>query len=194
VDAELDRIKYAADYLGNIITEILSLPVHHQQGWQLDDTLDLHGLLQSIREDYAQMASEKSIVVNYFSQCEEALVATHGNMLVGVFENILRNAIHYTPAQGTIDISLMHKAEDGIFSVAIADSGIGVPEEFLSDIFQPFFRTDSARDRESGGHGLGLAIAHRSVTLHYGKIWAENRTEGGLKITVEIPALEVQDD
>jgi signal transduction histidine kinase len=194
VDAELDRIKHAADYLGNIITEILSLPVHHQQGWQLDDTLDLHGLLQSIREDYEQMASEKSIVVHYFSQCEEALVATHGNMLVGVFENILRNAIHYTPAQGTIDISLMRSADDSVYRVVIADSGTGVPEEFLSDIFQPFFRTDSARDRESGGHGLGLAIAHRSVTLHYGRIWAENRPEGGLKISVDIPALDVQDD
>jgi len=194
VDTELERIKQAADYLGNIITEILSLPVHHQQGWQLDDTIDLQGLLQAIREDYEQMASEKSISINLFSQCDEALVATHGNMLVGVFENILRNAIHYTPAHGAIDVSLMHKRDDSVFSVSIADSGIGVPNEFLSDIFQPFFRTDAARDRESGGHGLGLAIAHRSVTLHYGRIWAENRPEGGLKITVEIPALEVQED
>jgi signal transduction histidine kinase len=63
-----------------------------------------------------------------------------------------------------------------------------VPNENLEDIFQPFFRTDSARDRESGGHGLGLAIAHRSVTLHYGKIWAENKSQGGLKIIVELPA------
>jgi two-component system sensor histidine kinase CpxA len=190
VDGELDKIKQAADYLGNIITEILSLPVHDQQGWQLDDTLDLLALLKSIIEDYEQMAGEKSINITLDSNCDEALVATYGNMLVGVFENILRNAIHYTPEQGHIEISLSHDIEDNMFSVVIADSGIGVPKEFLQDIFQPFFRTDSARDRESGGHGLGLAIAHRSVTLHYGKIIAENKNEGGLKITVEIPALQ----
>jgi two-component system sensor histidine kinase CpxA len=189
VDNELDKIKQAADYLGNIITEILSLPVNDQQSWQLDDTLDLLALLKSINEDYEQMASEKSITVKLTSNCNEALVATYGNMLVGVFENILRNAIHYTPENGNIDIRLSHNSDGNIFSVMIADSGIGVPQELLQDIFQPFFRTDSARDRESGGHGLGLAIAHRSVTLHYGKIMAENKDEGGLKITVEIPAL-----
>ncbi len=189
VDGELERIKQAADYLGNIITEILSLPVHDQQGWQLDDTLDLVSLLQSIINDYEQMASEKSISVHFVCQRDEALVATYGNMLVGVFENILRNAIHYTPAGGQIEIGLSYQFYENIFSIVIADSGTGVPDELLSDIFQPFFRTDSARDRESGGHGLGLAIAHRSVTLHYGKIWAENKPTGGLKITVEIPAL-----
>jgi len=194
VDNELERIKQAADYLGNIITEILSLPVHDQQGWQLDDTLELSSLLQSIMNDYEQMASEKSITIKFNSDCEEALVATHGNMLVGVFENILRNAIHYTPAAGNIDINLSYKAYENMFSVEIADSGMGVPDELLNDIFQPFFRTDSARDRESGGHGLGLAIAHRSVTLHYGKIWAENKEGGGLKITVEIPELAEQSE
>jgi len=194
VDNELERIKQAADYLGNIITEILSLPVHDQQGWQLDDTLELSSLLQSIMNDYEQMASEKSITIKFNSDCEEALVATHGNMLVGVFENILRNAIHYTPSAGNIDINLSYKAYENMFSVEVADSGMGVPEELLNDIFQPFFRTDSARDRESGGHGLGLAIAHRSVTLHYGKIWAENKEGGGLKITVEIPELAEQSE
>lgn len=187
VDNELNRIKQAADYLGNIITEILSLPVHDQHGWQLDDTLDLLGLLLNITENYEQMANEKSIQVKLNTNCEEALVATHGNMLVGVFENVLRNAIHYTPVGGKINISLEHNEQRNIFSVTIDDSGSGVPNEYLADIFQPFFRTDSARDRESGGHGLGLAIAHRSVTLHYGKMWAENKPEGGLKIITEIP-------
>ena len=194
VDGELNSIKQAADYLGNIITEILSLPVHDQQGWQLDDTLDLVGLLSSIKENYEQMASEKSITITFTRYFNEALVATYGNMLVGVFENIIRNAIHYTPQHGKIDIRLSRKSEEDIFTIAISDSGTGVPDADLNDIFQPFFRTDSARDRESGGHGLGLAIAHRSVTLHFGKIWAENNRDGGLKIIVEIPALPPQDE
>lgn len=194
VDGELNSIKQAADYLGNIITEILSLPVHDQQGWQLDDTLDLVGLLSSIKDNYEQMASEKHITINFTRYFNEALVATYGNMLVGVFENIIRNAIHYTPQHGKIDIRLSRKSEEDVFTIVVSDSGTGVPEADLNDIFQPFFRTDSARDRESGGHGLGLAIAHRSVTLHFGKIWAENIREGGLKITVELPALPPQDE
>jgi len=194
VDGELNSIKQAADYLGNIITEILSLPVHDQQGWQLDDTLDLVSLLSSIKSNYEQMASEKCITITFTRYFNEALVATYGNMLVGVFENIIRNAIHYTPQHGKIDIRLSRKSEEDVFTIAISDSGTGVPEADLNDIFQPFFRTDTARDRESGGHGLGLAIAHRSVTLHFGKIWAENNREGGLKITVEIPALPPQDE
>lgn len=194
VDNELDKIKQAADYLGNIITEILSLPVHDQHAWQLDDTLDLVALLNNILENYAQMASDKSISMTFTSHYAEALVATHGNMLVGVFENILRNAIHYTPPLGKIDIQLTRKTDESTFAISFADSGTGVPTASLSDIFQPFFRTDSARDRESGGHGLGLAIAHRSVSLHYGKIWAENIDTGGLKITVEIPALPLHDE
>ncbi|MET0356477.1 MAG: ATP-binding protein [Cellvibrio sp.] len=194
VDSELDRIKQAADYLGNIITEILSLPVHDQQGWQLDDTLDLVSLLTSIKENYEQMAQEKSITIKFTNYLEEALVATYGNMLVGVFENIIRNAIHYTPNAGNIHITLSHKNNEDAFSIVISDSGTGVPDSALNDIFQPFFRTDSARNRESGGHGLGLAIAHRSVTLHYGKIWAENKPEGGLKVIVEIPSLPPQDE
>ncbi len=188
VDSELERIKQAADYLNNIITEILSLPVHDQLGWQLDDTLDLNTLLSTIIENYKESTAEKSIHIEFNADCEEALVATHGNMLVGVFENILRNAIYYTPVLGTIDIQLNYLHERNIFVVVIVDTGSGVPNENLDDIFQPFFRTDSARNRESGGHGLGLAIAHRSVTLHYGKIWAENKTLKGLKISVEIPA------
>ena len=140
------------------------------------------------------MASEKSITITFTRYFNEALVATYGNMLVGVFENIIRNAIHYTPQYGKIDIRLSRKSDEDIFTIVVSDSGTGVPESALNDIFQPFFRTDSARDRESGGHGLGLAIAHRSVTLHFGKIWAENNPDGGLKITVEIPALPPQDD
>ncbi len=193
IDSELLRIKQAADYLGNIITEILSLPVHEQQGWQLDDTIDLAPLLEGVINDYIPTAEEKNIRIVFKKHCEDALVATHGNMLVGVFENILRNAIHYSPQNGNIKVSLLLNANQSNYVVAITDSGMGVPSDALNDIFLPFYRTDVARDRESGGHGLGLAIAHRSVTLHYGKIWAENVKEGGLKITVEIPVQETDD-
>jgi signal transduction histidine kinase len=69
----------------------------------------------------------------------------------------------------------------------VLDSGVGIEEAKLNRIFEPFFRVDEARNRESGGHGLGLAIAASAVRRHDGRITASNRQEGGLQVRVVIP-------
>jgi len=190
VDAELEKIKQAADYLNNIITDILSLPVQGQDSWVLDDVVDLRSLLQMLMDNYQADADEKQVTIVLKTHLEEALVATHGNMLLGVFENILRNALLYTPINSTIAIDLEPAKRGEQFRVRIGDQGPGVAEESLDDIFQPFFRTDQARARESGGYGLGLAIAYRSVTLHQGgRIWASNNPGGGLAISVQLDTI-----
>ena len=193
VDKELDRIKKAADYLGDVISDILALPVHDNGGWELDDTLDLRALLETLMENYGAEARRKGVTLVLDSELDEALVPTHGNMLVGVFENILRNALHYTDPASTVRLSLSadkpHKPDDPYYCVQVCDQGPGVPAESLSDIFQPFYRTDEDRNRESGGYGLGLAIAQRSVALHQGTIDAQNQPEGGLCVRVCLPAV-----
>lgn len=186
IDHELGRIKQAADYLNNIISDILTLPMQGTNGWTLEDVIDVYGLLQSLVANYSDDLANKNITCNLTSSQEEFLVATHGNMLVGVFENILRNAILYAPKNSKIAIHLSGEQENQV-KIAIRDEGVGVPEEYLKDIFQPFFRTDQARARESGGYGLGLAIASRSVGLHDGHIWAENHPHGGLIVQVSLP-------
>ncbi len=188
IDRELERIKKAADYLGDVISDILALPVHDQGGWELDDTLDLNVLLSTLIENYQPEIERKQIQIQWQTDLDEALVPTHGNMLVGVFENVLRNALHYTPRDSQVLVRLDYQESRREYRVEICDSGPGVPEESLEDIFQPFYRTDEARNRESGGYGLGLAIAQRSVALHQGKIEARNRTEGGLCVSVSLPA------
>jgi signal transduction histidine kinase len=187
VDNELARIKQAADYLNDIITEILTLPVQGQDSWVLDDVVDLVSMLQTLMDNYQQDAYVKNINIRFKSPLEEALVSTHGNMLVGVFENTLRNALLYTPENSEVCIQLDKTGDGEHYRIDIMDQGPGVPDEALDDIFQPFFRTDQARTRESGGYGLGLAIAHRSVSLHKGRIWAENRPSGGLSLCVLLP-------
>lgn len=187
IDSELARIKQAADYLNDIITDILTLPIQNQDGWVLDDVLDLVCLLQTLIGNYQQEADEKKIKIQFACSLEEALVATHGNMLVGVFENILRNALLYTPEHSEIYLQLTETGDGESYRIEIMDQGPGVAEDALEDIFQPFFRTDQARARESGGYGLGLAIAHRSITLHNGKIWAVNRPTGGLTLGILLP-------
>ncbi|UTF60961.1 ATP-binding protein [Gilvimarinus sp. DA14] len=185
VDKELDRIRQAADYLGDIISDILALPVLDDGGWTLDDTMDLSALLEALNQGLESEAARKNITLKLDNPLSEALLATHGNMLYGVFDNVLRNALRYTPTGGTITTSLRQEA--GNYHIDVADTGPGVPEAQLADIFEPFYRTDQARDRESGGYGLGLAIAQRTVALHGGSIKARNRQQGGLEVSITLP-------
>jgi len=75
---------------------------------------------------------------------------------------------------------------DGDYQITVEDQGPGVPENDLNKVFNEFYRVDSARSRESGGHGLGLAIAKRALMLHGGEVTANN-TGAGLRITVRLP-------
>jgi signal transduction histidine kinase len=105
-------------------------------------------------------------------------------LLRRAFENVLRNGIRYSPEHGAIDVSL---AEDPHFAtITVRDYGPGVPTESLTQIFEPFFRVEEARDDETGGVGLGLSIAKRAVRLHRGTITAQNALPG-LRVQIAIP-------
>jgi two-component system sensor histidine kinase CpxA len=105
-------------------------------------------------------------------------------------ENVIRNAIRYAPAGSPIDIEL--KKSGDMAEICVRDYGPGVPAEALPRIFDPFYRVDSDRNRVSGGLGLGLAIARRSVELHKGKLTARNANPG-LLVSIELPlALETR--
>jgi signal transduction histidine kinase len=73
------------------------------------------------------------------------------------------------------------------FEIAIEDDGPGIPETELERVFRPFYRLEASRNRESGGAGLGLAIARSVVRSHGGDIGLENRPEGGLRATISLP-------
>ena len=105
-------------------------------------------------------------------------------LLRRAMENVLRNAIRYSPENSTIDVSI---AEDSrAATIAVRDYGTGVPEDALERIFDPFFRVDEARDAMSGGSGLGLSIAKQAVQVHRGTITAENALPG-LRVKISIP-------
>jgi two-component system sensor histidine kinase CpxA len=99
-------------------------------------------------------------------------------------ENVLRNAVQYSPEGERVDVSLEAGAETAL--IAIRDRGAGVPEEQLTRIFQPFFRVDDSRNGATGGLGLGLAIAMRAVNLHHGAIEARNE-DTGLLVSIRLP-------
>ena len=99
-------------------------------------------------------------------------------------ENLLRNAIRYSPENTTIEVLLLHDSHN--VRISVRDFGLGVPDKSLAQIFEPFFRVNEARDLESGGVGLGLSIVKRVVQLHNGTISAHNAYPG-LRVEISLP-------
>jgi two-component system sensor histidine kinase CpxA len=99
-------------------------------------------------------------------------------------ENVIRNAIRYTAEGTAVEVSLTVRLDNAV--VTVRDHGPGVPDSELVHIFEPFYRVGEARERSSGGVGLGLSIADRTIKLHGGSIRAEN-VKDGLLITIGLP-------
>ncbi len=95
-----------------------------------------------------------------------------GAQLAEVLQNLLDNALQYTPSGGQIDVTASSSDHEVTFTVA--DTGIGIPESDLVRIFERFYRVDAARSREAGGTGLGLAISRHIIEAHGGRIWVES--------------------
>lgn len=150
-------------------------------------TVDMAALVRHIADDARFEAQKRSVAVN-LAAGEQLCVLGNSELLHSAIENVLRNAIRYTAEGTSVDVSLAMDEKSQVLLV-ICDHGKGVPESDLQRIFQPFYRVSEARDRESGGVGLGLAIADRVIHIHRGSIRAENAHPAGLKVIIEIPAV-----
>ena len=115
---------------------------------------------------------------------QPATVEGDPELLRRAIENVIRNAIRHAPEGTAVEASLETAA--GLAAVRIRDYGPGVPEEALERIFDAFYRVDTARDRASGGAGLGLSIARRAIVLHKGTIRARN-ADPGLLVEIDLP-------
>ena len=180
VDAELQKIDDEVHAIDDLVEQILSLP---QRDLPLNDAIDLTGLLEHCVRD--AVTGDCSVQVLLNSSVKEAVVATRGRLLNSVFENIISNAIRFSPPQSEVQISLEQSGQEYI--IKIRDSGPGVEPVHLKHLFEPFYRTSEARERDTGGHGLGLAIAQRNVLVHQGQIEATNVEPTGLEIRISIP-------
>jgi two-component system sensor histidine kinase CpxA len=124
-----------------------------------------------------------------FSNDDQIDVQGNGDLLRSAIENTIRNAIRYTAPSTAVDVHLQTRsfAEPTSAILTVRDHGPGVPESELENIFRPFYRIADARDRQSGGVGLGLAIVNRIAHLHGGRVSAKNAADGGLQVEFEIP-------
>ncbi|WP_427197105.1 cell wall metabolism sensor histidine kinase VicK [Streptococcus sanguinis] len=113
------------------------------------------------------------------------LVEIDTDKLTQVIDNIMNNAIKYSPDGGTITVSI--KTTDEQLILSIADEGLGIPKQDLPKIFDRFYRVDKARSRAQGGTGLGLAIAKEIIKQHQGFIWAKSEYGVGSTFTIVLP-------
>ncbi len=152
-------------------------------------TVNFSGLVAQIVRD-AEFESQKKNIGLRLNSADEVRVQGNAALLSSAVENVVRNAIHYTVTGSSVEISLTREVspKGQNARLVIQDHGPGVPEAELQNIFRPFYRTAEARDRKSGGAGLGLAIAERVVLAHHGTIIARNLEAGGLEITITLPA------
>jgi PAS domain S-box-containing protein len=149
----------------------------------VDILLVIHAAIESIRP----AAEAKDIKVSTHIEAPDAIVRADSERLQQVLWNLLANAVKFTPIGGTVDV---HLAEHGsLAEIRIADSGPGIPAEFLPRIFDRFSQADGSSTRKHGGLGLGLAIVRHLVELHGGTVSAANRGEGGAVLTVRLPMM-----
>jgi len=146
-----------------------------------EEVYSLHELLQQVCLDNQFTAEQNSKQVHLLSS-PRVNMRGHRELLKRALDNILRNAIRFTPEGGRVEVDVLSRPND-IVVIQVRDSGIGVQDDQLDAIFEPFVRASSDRS----GAGLGLAIAKQAVHANRGTIRALNRVEGGLLIEVSLP-------
>ncbi len=184
----MDRIELESERMNELIGRLLSLSGLEANGKSLPgESVDLSAVLARVVEDASFEAAGRCRV--RLDAGGESTLTGSAELLRSALDNVVRNAVRYSPEGGEVRVRLESDGPGAPAVVLVEDEGPGVPEDRLEDIFQPFARVDEARDRDSGGTGLGLAIASRVIRLHGGTIEAQN-SNPGLRIRIEIPAGE----
>jgi signal transduction histidine kinase len=148
--------------------------------------LDINGLVERSVARFRRLHPSHQLDVDLPAALP--LVEGDGKLLHRVLDNLLDNASKYAPAdKGPVELSVSLDAPEGAISIAVADRGIGVSDDDLPMLFEPFFRSDRSRERGTGGVGLGLALSRRIVDAHHGTIGAQIRPGGGLQVAFAIP-------
>jgi heavy metal sensor kinase len=149
--------------------------------------VDLRQTLRSVVEGWQQVATIRNLQFSASLDSPDFFVLGDETLLRRLADILLDNAFKYTSAPGSVNLSLEAKGKSAV--ITVKDSGVGIPEEEQSKIFERFYRVDKARSRAQGGAGLGLAIAHWIVTQHGGSIGVESRSGDGATFRVELPMI-----
>lgn len=179
-DDEFDRMEAECLRLNILISEILDYARLDQSTNTLNKkATNLPKIITTLvsNANYEFSSDTPRVIIKKLDACQLML---DERLIYRAIENVLRNALQYTPKDHSVYVSL--DLDDSLqhVKIIIEDTGPGVPDEQLSKIFNPFYRVDTSRAKKTGGYGLGLAIAKQAIHLHGGSIHASNCVHGGL--------------
>lgn len=177
---ELNRIS-------DIINNILSLDASLRQDRIAFDRVDLTRIATSVLDVLHPLAEAKKITLVAPAPTPHT-VWGNATALEQIVTNILKNAIAYTQAGGRVSVSIAPTPAQMV-EIRVEDTGSGIAPADLTHIFEPFFRSDLARNRTRGSSGLGLTIVHELVKLHHGRIMVKSILERGTTVVVHLPTL-----
>ncbi|WP_026584783.1 cell wall metabolism sensor histidine kinase WalK [Bacillus sp. J33] len=142
--------------------------------------------------DRFEMSKQQNVTFERRLPDHSAFVEIDEDKLTQVLDNIISNALKYSPEGGKVTFSI--KEKEKFIIVSVSDQGVGIPKENIDKIFERFYRVDKARTRKLGGTGLGLAIAKEMVEAHGGEIWAASTEGKGTTISFSLPYVRTEED
>ena len=183
INDELER-------MNKIINDLLSLVKMDKNAEDLTiDEVNINEFVESILKQLRPIADQRNIEIIFESV--RPVTAQIDEVKLGMaFRNLIENAIKYNYESGWVRVSL--NADHKFFYLKVSDSGVGIPQELQDSIFERFYRVDKARSRETGGNGLGLAIARNAVLLHRGSIKVHSVEQQGTTFAVRIPLMYLE--
>ncbi len=184
VTRQLDRLEREIERLDSMISQVLKLARLHGANARIEkESFELDEVIEEVVRDANFEGAVKHCTVNVQGSAKAAILGNR-ELLRSAIENVLRNAVRYSPTEKPVDLSIA-RARSGL-EIAIADHGPGVPAADLERIFEPFYRVAESRDRDSGGEGIGLAITAQVMKAHGGAARARN-TPGGFEVLLSLP-------
>jgi signal transduction histidine kinase len=175
-----------ADALEQLIADLSAYTRLEYLGQTIQEqAVDLGALLAMAAEGVLPQAEAKGVSVTLDGPAEPALMHGDAHLLTRAVANLLDNALRHTPDGGCIWVRWRHTSANLVF--AVEDTGSGIAPHDLPHLFTPLYRGEASRNRQTGGAGLGLAIARRILRAHGGDLTASNRSGGGAVFTGTLP-------
>jgi two-component system sensor histidine kinase VicK len=183
----LDQSMHATKKMVSLVSELLSISRLEERKITLNFApTNIVDVIDSTISELEPLAARNSIhLISKISRKSIPLVVIDGEKISQVMQNIIDNAIKYTPKKGTVQIDITVETDNLVISVS--DNGIGIPKDDLPKLFQRFFRSSNTLSLDSKGTGLGLYIAKVIVERHQGKIWAESTENKGSTFYIALP-------
>jgi two-component system, OmpR family, sensor kinase len=182
---QLDRMEREIERLDGLISQVLKLARLSGTDAPFErETFDVDEVIEEVVRDANFEGAAKGCTVQTVGT---AKISVSGNreLLRSAIENVLRNAVRYSPKGARVDVAV-ERSEAGL-TVSVRDQGPGVPDSEVERIFEPFYRVAESRDRDTGGEGIGLAITSRVMKAHGGSAKADNRAGGGFEVRLSLP-------